>query len=886
MNLLRSRLPVLLLVLATAAPWPRLARAQESASAAPPPETPTSSETRTVVPAARYAAGALHRFVFGSDYRALWSTPIEVEVLDLERTAGGLQAEMVVGRNQTLGLAFRGADGNAYTFRSLDKDPTALLPPELLGTPIADLAQDQISSNFPGAGLVVGPLAEAAGLLAPLERLVILPDSERLGEHRERFAGMLGTFYRYPTPGSWGSSEIVDGGAMIERLSERPDDPIDARAFLRARLFDLWIGDWDRHVGQWRFARFPGRDGWQPVAEDRDQAFSRYDGIAMAFQRNRDPRFDRFGPEYPPLAGLVWNGRTVDRRLLTGLARAAWIEEAEQLRRRLDDAAIAAAVGELPAPWRALAGDELIASLEARRDALPEVAARFYELLAGEVDVWGSDGADRFELEWLPDGALRVRASSISGPADADASCDATAGPPYFERLFVPEETAQVRLYTGAGADRVFLGGGSEIGVRLVPGSAEGVLCGGVATAALPLVAAGGPGSGAGREVAPGVRVAPPRALRDAGAPVEEQGAPRDARRDSGSTRYTTPWFGAGPDIGFFGGFGWTVETFAFRHRPFAAQHTVRLGLSTAAWRPRLEYLGVYRHEGRASHWRTRALVSGVETLNFYGIGNETDPPADSELRRARRHVVELSGMRVEPLGPRVSLSAGLLARYSDTREADRPRLVNVLRPYGVDRIVQAGATVGLHVNTRDRLRPLQLKETDDLARFGWPALGEGFALDLDATWFPELLDLRDDYLVVRGDAAYTGGVGGLGLGLRVGGQATLGEVPYYDLAILGDEQVRGLPAERFTGSSSLHGNVVVVAPVGRAHLVIPGHWGLLARAGTGRVFADGENSARWHWGVGGGVWWTPWDYATAVRLTMAASDQGPRVYLRVGFDF
>jgi hypothetical protein len=55
---------------------------------------------------------------------------------------------------------------------------------------------------------------------------------------------------------------------------------VDAAAFLRARLLDLLVGDWDRHPGQWRWAGFAERDRivFRPVPLDRDWAFSHLDG--------------------------------------------------------------------------------------------------------------------------------------------------------------------------------------------------------------------------------------------------------------------------------------------------------------------------------------------------------------------------------------------------------------------------------------------------------------------------------------------------------------------------------------------------------------------------------------------------------------------------------
>ena len=88
-------------------------------------------ERRTIVAGERYRKGGLHRFLFGHEYRDLWTTPVSVEVLDAGRFAGGLTPVRIVGHGQSKALALEGADGRAYTFRPVLKDPTGLLPIEL-----------------------------------------------------------------------------------------------------------------------------------------------------------------------------------------------------------------------------------------------------------------------------------------------------------------------------------------------------------------------------------------------------------------------------------------------------------------------------------------------------------------------------------------------------------------------------------------------------------------------------------------------------------------------------------------------------------------------------------------------------------------------------------
>ena len=70
-----------------------------------------------------------------------------------------------------------GADGREYSFRSVDKDPSAVLDSILRETVVADLVQDGISAAHPFGALVADPA---------------------LGEFREEFAGMLGLIEERP----------------------------------------------------------------------------------------------------------------------------------------------------------------------------------------------------------------------------------------------------------------------------------------------------------------------------------------------------------------------------------------------------------------------------------------------------------------------------------------------------------------------------------------------------------------------------------------------------------------------------------------------------------------------------------------------------------------
>ncbi len=849
----------------------------------------SAEPTQTVVAGAHYAAGAFKRLVFGNAYRDIWTVPIEVEVLDLAREAGGLEPVRRVGGLQTAGLALRGADGRSYTFRGVAKDPTLILPEELQDTPIADIAQDQISASFPAGSLVAAPLARAAGVLQSQPRLVVMPDDPRLGAFQAEFRGLLGTIEEFPTAtadgGTFGATEIIGGRELFEHITASSATVVDAEAFLRARLVDLFLGDWDRHVEQWRWARVPGATGLQPIAEDRDQAFSRYEGVALRMARDREAKVDSFQSRYQGLEGLAWNARSLDRRLLSGLGWATWERAAHDVQGRLTDEVIEAAVRHMPTEYYELHGAALIGKLRARRDALPAEGRRFYLFLSRLVNIYTTNAADVIRIERHGGGSLTMTVSPGGGPCEATT----TTGDAFLQRRFDPAETEQLRIYTGAGDDRVVVTGpaSDELSIVIVGGTGNGIVCGSGVERSVGFDISSQGRSGRGQRIVEGLRIAPAEPIETTGTPEEGQGAAADARRDWGSTSYRTPWFGYGPDLGVFIGSGIAIESFGFRKRPYASRHQIRLGFSTGALRPRLDYDAEFRPENRSHYWSIRALISGIETLNFYGFGNETPDLGDDDLRRVQQAAAMVEARLVLRLGSNVYLSTGPVARYTITDLSD-DRFISKQRPYGVENTAQIGWVTGFSLNSRRYPGTRTVDATDDTLRWGPAPVGPGYTLDVDATYYPRVGDLVDDYAVVRGaaTASYWLPSQGLGVGFRVGGQQNFGTFPYYDAAFIGGSTVRGLRANRFAGESSAYGNVEVLARVGSLAIVLPGRWGIFVRSDAGRVWLPGEDSDTWHWGYGGGLWWAPWNLTNAVRIYGAKSDEQTALYLLLGFGF
>lgn len=429
-----------------------------------------------VIAGSEYAAGGVHRFFWGDHYRDEWTAPFAVQILDLGTFGGGLTPVKRGGGYQTKSLRFRGNDGRFYSFRSINKDPTRALPSELRQTFAGDILQDQISASHPAAVLIVDVLADALGVLHPKPMLGLMPDDERLGEFREDFAGVLGTIEDYPAdgpdgePGFGGSTKIVSTLKLFENLDKNSDDIVNARSLLTARLLDILVGDWDRHIDQWRWARFDegGRDVWYPIPRDRDQAFARLDGIVPSFGATAITQVEGFGESFPKIDDLTFSGRYVDRRFLVHLEWNTWDSLTTSVIERLTDDVLERAIDRVPQGMKQTT-NWILSGLKSRREKLRQASREFYLSLADFVDIRLSDRAEHVNVSRMNDDNTEVTAYK------RDKKSGGPAGGPVFRRTFHRDETTEIRVYLLGGDDKAVVTGSvrSGITIRIIGGEGD-----------------------------------------------------------------------------------------------------------------------------------------------------------------------------------------------------------------------------------------------------------------------------------------------------------------------------------------------------------------------------------------------------------------------------
>ena len=245
-----------------------------------------------------YDTSAFHNLFMGSGYRKEWVTPIDFPVLDLATfarrahacPAGRLDAEPRARARRKGRKELHVPDLRTRT------RPRSCRPSGGSRRP-ARSSRTRLTASHPGAALIVPAPAEAASVPHTNPVAVFMPDDPALGEFRATFGGKPGLIDEYALPASAGHAGFHGAAELIstKKLWERwlaGEAVVDTRALLRARIFDLFLGDWDRHNGQWRWMHCPMELRPLVVRCPRTAIRpSRFGGVIMPMARRMMPRF-------------------------------------------------------------------------------------------------------------------------------------------------------------------------------------------------------------------------------------------------------------------------------------------------------------------------------------------------------------------------------------------------------------------------------------------------------------------------------------------------------------------------------------------------------------------------------------------------------------------
>lgn len=570
---------------------------------------------------------------WGEHYRDLYSLKITAPVALLDTLYGGLTPKRKGGGNQTRSLRLVDKDGREFNMRALKKSAQQFLQSKGLGvasendfedTLPEDLLLDFYTAAHPYAPFAVADLADAVGVYHTNPKLYYVPKQNALGAYNSEFGDELYLIEERPSEEfeeleSFGAPKDIESMPdLYKKLRKDEKYKVDERAYIRARLFDMLLGDWDRHSDQWRWSEFEDENGnsiFRPIPRDRDQVFSKFDGFLLNTVRSfvaSTNLIQVYDGELKKLQWFNWEPLPLDRSLLENTNEGDWLEEAAYIQTNLTDAIIEKAFTNMPKEVQDETMNDIIKKLKARRGNLKDIAERYYKVLQGLSVLTGTDKDDHILIERKPNGITRVRIYRIKNGKKGDLMVDKT---------YNKKESGEVWIY-GLDDDDVFeVTGKAEnpVLIRLIGGQNNDVYK-----------------IKSGR----GIHVYDHKTKKNT---IEEKGGANfhltdnynvnifDYKKHKYNATSFLPGLGFNPDDGIKIGARFTSTKYGFKRNPFTNQHSFAANYYFAT--SGFEFL----YSGEAAVFNTVNLTFGAKftsdnfARNFFGFGSDT-PNFDDDL--------------------------------------------------------------------------------------------------------------------------------------------------------------------------------------------------------------------------------------------------------------
>ncbi|MCL6273911.1 metallophosphoesterase [Muricauda sp. 2012CJ35-5] len=831
-------------------------------------------------------ANGFHKWFWGERYRKYYGTKVKAPTVLLDTIMGGLKVIRKGGGNQSNSLRLQHADGRQFVLRALRKSAERYLQAMLFQESYVigkfedsypeRLLLDLYTGAHPYAPFTLGPLSDAIGVYHTNPKLYYLPRQNALGDFNSEFGDELVMIEEHVSKGhdieSFGRTKDIESTYdLIKKLRKDEKYAMDQVLYARARLFDMMLGDWDRHVDQWRWAEFEEGDKviYRPIPRDRDQAYSIWgDGFFMGIASKTVPSlkiFEGFGDEIRSVKGFTSSPKTfaLDMAVLSETTLEQWLEQAKYIQQHITERTIDEALLLFPEEVRDETMDEIKRKLLRRKHNLVETAREYFGVINKYSVVTGTDKDDYFHITSDGKGNLEVRAYRIKGGEREDL---------FFQKTYKPEHTKEVWIY-GLDDDDVFdiNTNSSKIVLRLVGGQNNDVYK--IAERSKKVHAYDSRSKNNTYDEAFGGNI---HRINDYDTNTY------DFLKIKASSNTFLPAVGFNPDDGFRLGFVNMYTHNGFRQNPFTQQHTFNGAFYFATNGFDFGYNGEFANVIEGVNLELDARFTSPNfSINFFGFGNETENIDDDHPLGLDYNRVKLSTIKFAPalvwrgrLGSKVKVGVS----YEDYEvEETEDRFINEFFVDNGEENEQSffGVEAGYSYSN-----------TDSEA---FPTLG--MSISVAGGFKTNLTETGNSYSYLipslSVDHKLTGD-GNLVLATKVKGHINFGDgFEFYQGATIGaNDGLRGFRFQRFTGKSSFYQNTDLRLSLrkGKAGFlpVTPGIYGAFD---YGRVWFPGDDSDKWHNSYGGGFFVDGAGILSA-NMGLFGSADGMRFAFGIGFGF
>ncbi|KDN56357.1 metallophosphoesterase [Flavobacterium seoulense] len=846
------------------------------------PDSFASNTKASVYNAKMTSKSGFYNFLFGKHYRKYYSTPIDVPVVTLDQLYGGVTPMRAGGGHQSKSLRLDDSQGREYVMRALKKSVGRFLQSvafkdqyvenEFENTFAENFLYDFYTSSHPYTPLAVGNLADKIGVLHSNPKLYYIPKHKALGEFNTNFGDELYLVEERPSDSqkelvSFGKSESIIGtNDLLENLEKDEKYAIDENEYIKARLFDMLIGDWDRHYDQWRWAEYKTANKiiYKPIPRDRDQAFSKYDGTLLSLLMNI-PALRHMQSFKNDIKNVKWFNREpypLDLALLKSATENEWIAQAKFIEENLTDESIDTAFNSLPTEIQ----DETIAGikqkLKHRKTALIAYAKQYNKILEKTAIVVGTNKKDIFRIKSISKNKVEI--TVLRSKKEGEELV--------FNKTYDKHSTKNIWIY-GLDDEDVFDFEGvqkSDIRIKLIGGQNNDSynIANGKNITIIDFKS---------KKNNFNINSSTKKRLTD-----DYETNLYNYEKPKYNAFSGLPTIGFNPDDGVKLGIIANYTVNHFKQNPYTFKHVLKANYYFATDGFELGYhFDAPKIIGKWNFGFDSQFTSPNFAINYFGYGNNnpnSDKTDGMDYNRVRIRMLKFAPKieKIDRLGSRINFQLAY-ENFNVENTADRfISIPDIVNPDIFNHQQFAGATIEYGYENYDNA--------------SLPTMGMGFLIS--ANWKTNLDDSKQNFPTLESKINFNHKIdkqGKIVLATLLKGKMILNNnFEFYQGAALGgDYDLRGYRNQRFLGNHSFFQSSDLRFSIGKIkNSIVPMSYGFFGGYDYGRVWLDGETSDKWHQAVGGGLWLNGINTLTAKLSYFKSTDDKARISFGLGFGF
>jgi len=814
--------------------------------------------------------------LWGDHYREVYGKKINAPVLFLDTLPNNPKAISEGGGNQSRSLRLLDNEDHEFTLREIKKSSVRFIQSKIKdhyvvdymkNTIAEDVVKDYYTTAHPYAPFTVAELSEPLGILHANPKIYYVPKQINLGRFNEAYGDKLYMLEEHvgdenKSFEAFGDSDdILSTADMLLELQDDKDVKIDEDEYIKARIFDMLIGDWDRHEDQWRWSEYEQEDGtkiYQTIPRDRDQAFPKYDGFLVGLLKIGVPDLRVMQSFDEDLKNTKWfnkAGYPLDKNFINRASWEDWEQQAKFIQQELTNEKIDKAFANLPDDVKDETTEEIKETLKKRRENLVTITRDYYDYFKKFETVIGTNEDNKFTITRKENGETEIMIEE--------------EGEEIFNNTYKKDETKEIWIYGLDGDDEFIVEGDGDNYIKLkILGGEENDIY--------------------DFENKRSTKVYDYKSKKNT---LKNVGAKRltdayetnryDPNKYIYSKNVALPSVGFDPDAGFKAGVTNTFTKYGLVNNPFSAQHTVSANFFSATSGFEFKYYGEFAHI--FNNWNLgidARYTSPNYAINFFGVGNETeyDNDIDMDFNRVRISQWHFAPSLIYKKSMTVSAYVKPMIESHEVEFYESDFISNFF-PQNNDIYetqMYAGAEVGFNFNNKGSLVAFPRRGMEFGVKTGYKSSINGYDnkfgyLTPTVSFILPLHESGVANIATKAEANFIFG----------------DEYEFYHAATVGgNNSLRGFRNERFLGKTSYFQTTDLRLGLTKFRTnFVPIRMGVTGGFDYGRVWNEEEDSDKWHTSYGGSVFINGFNAFTA-NVGYYLSDEDQRIIFTLGFRF